>query len=237
MLPKITVPTFEATIPSTKQKITYRPFLVKEEKILLMALEGKDNTEIINCVAKILKDCINEDIDPTKLAFFDVEYLFLKLRGKSVGESIDLKIKHLDQTDCKHSQEISIDIDSIEVEFNENFSNVIKFDDSLGVKMKFPSISNIDMVNNQMKQINNVDQIFKMITDNIESVFTNETVYDSFTSKEIDEFVEQLNQKHFQKIMDFFQNMPKLRKKVEYTCDKCGKEESIMLEGLQSFFI
>lgn len=235
MLPKITVPTFEATIPSTKQKITYRPFLVKEEKILLMAMEGKDNREIVKSVSKILKDCINEDIDPTKLAFFDVEYLFLKLRGKSVGEAIDLKIKHLDDSECKHATEVSVDIDSIEVEIKDDHNQVIKFDDNLGIKMKYPTIENIDSVNENLAT-NDVDRLFALITSSVDNVFTSETVYDSFTKKEVEEFIEQLNQNQFGKIIDFFQNLPRIKKEVKYTCPKCKKDESIMLEGLSSFF-
>lgn len=235
MLPKITVPTFEATIPSTKQKITYRPFLVKEEKILLMAMEGKDNKEIVRSVSKILKDCINEDIDPTKLAFFDVEYLFLKLRGKSVGEAIDLKIKHLDDSECKHATEVSVDIDSIEVEINDDHNQVIKFNDNLGIKMKYPTIENIDSVNANLAT-NDVDRLFDLITSSVDNVFTDETVYDSFTKKEVEEFIEQLNQNQFGKIIDFFQNLPRIKKEVKYTCPRCKKDESIMLEGLSSFF-
>ena len=235
MLPKITVPTFEATIPSTKQKITYRPFLVKEEKILLMAMEGKDNKEIVKSVSKILKDCIYEEIDPTKLAFFDVEYLFLKLRGKSVGEAIELKIKHLDDSECKHATEVSVDIDSIEVEFKDDHNQVIKFDDNLGIKMKYPTIENIDSVNENLAT-NDVDRLFALITSSVDNVFTSETVYDSFTKKEVEEFIEQLNQNQFGKIIDFFQNLPRIKKEVKYTCPKCKKEESIMLEGLSSFF-
>lgn len=235
MLPKITVPTFEATIPSTNQKITYRPFLVKEEKILLMAMEGKDNKEIVRSVSKILKDCINEDIDPTKLAFFDVEYLFLKLRGKSVGEAIDLKIKHLDDSECKHATEVSVDIDSIEVEINDDHNQVIKFNDNLGIKMKYPTIENIDSVNANLAT-NDVDRLFDLITSSVDNVFTDETVYDSFTKKEVEEFIEQLNQNQFGKIIDFFQNLPRIKKEVKYTCPRCKKDESIMLEGLSSFF-
>lgn len=235
MLPKITVPTFEATIPSTKQKITYRPFLVKEEKILLMAMEGKDNKEIVNSVAKILKDCINEDVDPTKLAFFDVEYLFLKLRGKSVGESIELKVKHLDDSECKHATEVSVDIDSVEVEFKEGNNQIINFDEKLGIKMRYPTIQNIDSVNANLAT-NDVDKLFKLISTSVDSVFTDETVYDSFTTKEVEEFIEQLNQNQFGKIIDFFQNLPRITKEIKYTCPKCKKDESILLEGLSSFF-
>lgn len=235
-LPIIAAPEFEATIPSTGQRIFFRPFLVKEEKALYIALEGGESREIINSVTNVLKSCIKTEIDVSKLSYFDVEYLFLKLRAKSVGDIVTLRFKHGGESpECKHIQEIPLNLDQVELERDETHTDKIMVTDTVGVKLKYPTLSiaektgNIDMTN-----INNV---FNFITDSIEYVFDNDTVYEGSTSKEIKDWLETLSQKQFEKIMEFFNTMPKLKKTITYTCTACSKEESVTVEGLQGFFV
>ena len=231
-LPSIATPQFSTTIPSTGQEVEYRPFLVKEEKILLMALEGGDQKEIAKATEKIIKSCIIDDIDISKLATFDVEYLFLKLRGKSVGEVIDLKVAHTDEnSECKHRTDIEINIDDIAV-WGEELDNKIMIDDNVGVVLRFPGMKDVDGMD-----LESPESMFGVIGNCIDYVFDDDTVYNEFTKKEIDDWVEALNQKQFLKIAEFFNNIPKLSYKVEWTCPECGKDDSIVLEGLQSFFM
>lgn len=228
-LPSIATPEFQTVIPSTKETIAYRPFLVKEEKILLMAMEGGDEKEITNAVIKILGNCILSDVDVNKLATFDVEFLFLKLRGKSVGEVITLRVGHRD-SECTHQQEVSLNIDDIEVQ-GEISDGKIMLTDDVGVKMKYPKLEQV----NGMK-LDNADDMFKMIVSCVDFIFDAENVYNEFTEQEIMDWLETLNQKQFKSISDFFEGMPKLSTTVEWTCKECGEKDSIIVEGLQSFF-
>ena len=230
-LPSISTPEFQTRIPSSGQEITYRPFLVKEEKILLMALEGGDQREITRSIIKLLRNCIlTEDVDAEKLSTFDVEFLFLKLRGKSVGEVIELKIGHT-ESECTHTTDISVNLDAIEVQ-GEVSDGKIMLTDQVGVKLAYPTIDSTLGVDTD-----SADSMFDMITDCIEYIYDQEEVYSDFTKEELQNWVDQLNQSQFKKITDFFQDMPKLSHKVEWTCEKCGEKDSILLEGLQSFFM
>jgi len=230
-LPKLLAPEFGAKIPSTGQEIRYRPFLVKEEKILLMAMEGNDQKEITKSVVKLLDSCILTDgIDASKLATFDVEYLFLKLRGKSVGEVVNLKIGHPDESECSHKSDIQINLDDIVVE-GEMRKNVIKITDDIGVKVRYPSLSDLSDIDTE-----NQADLMRIIVRCIDQVFDEENVYSDFSEDEMSEWVDGLSQQQFQEITKFFEDMPKLSHEVKWTCKECGKEDSVRLEGLQSFF-
>lgn len=230
-LPSISTPEFQTTIPSTGEKITYRPFLVKEEKILLMALEGNDTNEISDAVQKILKSCIISDVDVDKLSTFDVEYLFLQLRGKSVGEVIELTITHPDG-ECQHRTDVSVKIDDIVLSNLDNETKIM-MNDEVGVKMKYTTMRETLNLGSDLSE---TETLFKLITMSIDFVFDQENVYSDFTPQEIEDWINTLNQTQFKKIVDFFQGMPKLEHEVKWTCEKCGQEDSIKLEGLQSFF-
>lgn len=231
-LPIINTPEFEATIPSSGKQIFFRPFLVKEEKILFMALQGNDPSEITNAVKRILTACIlTDDIDVDKLATFDVEYLFLKLRGKSVGENIELSLRH-SQSECEHTQQVSVDIDSINVQFPEGYTNTIMLNDDVGIKLRHPSIGDASKVTNA----SDFDSIVGLIADCVESVFDPNTVYEDFTKQQLVEFIEALNQKQFEQVRQFFEKTPKLSHKIEWTCPQCEKNEKITIEGLSNFF-
>lgn len=231
-LPLLITPEFTTKIPSTGKEIEYRPFLVKEEKILFMALESGDQKDIIKAVKNILKSCILSDVDIKNLTYFDLEYLFLQLRGKSVGEVLEFKIGHTDNDECDYKTDVSINLEEIDVEGLENIVDKIQINDELGIKIKYPGIDNFG----QIDQKNDLDSIMDLICSCVEYVYDQEEVYQDFTMKEMKEFIEQLSSKQFEKLMNFFNNMPRLRKEVKFKCEKCGKEETVVLEGLQDFF-
>jgi hypothetical protein len=230
-LPSIATPQFSTTVPSTGQEIEYRPFLVKEEKVLMMAMEGGDNKEIATATKNILKDCILSDVDIKKLTIFDIEFLFLKLRAKSVGETIELKVAHPDENStCKEMTDVVIDIDDIKVT-EQKTDNKIMLTDDIGVVLRYPGIDDVDGLGESP------EQMFSMIANCIEYVFDKENVFNEFTEKEMVEWIENLKQTQFSKITDFFSEIPKLSHDIEWTCKECGKKDKVTLEGLQSFFM
>lgn len=231
-LPLLVTPEFTTKIPSTGQEIEYRPFLVKEEKILFMALESGEQKDIIKAVKNTLKSCILSDIKFDKLTYFDLEYLFLQLRGKSVGEFLEFKIGHADDTECKHKTEVSINLEDVQIEGLENIVDKIQLNDELGMKMRYPGIDTFG----QMDTENDLDSIMELICSCVEFVYDQEEVYEDFTKKELKEFIEQLSSKQFEELMNFFNTMPKLKKEITFKCSKCGEEENVTLEGLQDFF-
>lgn len=230
-LPLLVTPEFRTKIPSTGQEIEYRPFLVKEEKVLYMALESGDEKDITNAVKKILKSCIISEVDINQLASFDVEYLFLQLRSKSVNEFMTFMLSHEDEEECDNKTEVSIDIDSIKMECKED-DKIVKIDDKLGFKMKYPTID----AGLKLKEGSDLQKSLGMIYECIEFVFDEDDVYEDFTEKELEEFIEKLSSTQLQKLIGFFENMPKLQKKVSFECKKCGKKEEYTFEGLNDFF-
>ena len=228
-LPSLSTPEFQTVIPSTGETIAYRPFLVKEEKILLMAMEGNDQKEIEIAIKKILSNCILQDIDVNKLAMFDMEYLFLQLRGKSVGEVIDLSVTHID-SECKHRTDIKVNIDDIKVQ-NINQEKKVMLTDDVGVMMKYPTMQEAMGVSGE-----NTEAVFEILSKSVDYVFDAENVYNDFTEAEIVEWINGLNQTQFQKILAFFESMPKLSHEVFWKCKECKEEDTITLEGIQSFF-
>ena len=240
-LPKINTPTYELTIPSNGKKIKYRPFLVREEKILILALESEDTKQITNAVVDILSECIlTKNIDITKLATFDIEYLFLNVRSKSVGETVDVNLTCPD--DGKTSVEMSINIDSIKVQKVKGHKSIIKLDDQYSMKLKYPSMTQFIESNFESGQDggegSDIDKSMGMITSCIEMIYDNEESWDAADSsqKELEEFIEQLNSKQFKLIEKFFETMPKLSHKVKVTNPKTKVESEVVLEGLASFF-
>jgi hypothetical protein len=229
-LPSLSAPEFMTTLPSTGQEIKYRPFLVKEEKILLMALEGEDSIEINNAILKILGNCILSDVDVSKFSTFDVEYLFLRLRGKSVGEKVELKIGHSHDR-CAHRTEIEVDLDQVEL-VGEVKDGKTMLTDTIGVKLRYPSLSDVKAGPKQ----DAADAMYNMITDCIEYIYDAEEVYADFTKKEIQDWIGTLNASQFKKITEFYEVMPKLSHTIKWTCPECGEEDTIVLEGLDSFF-
>jgi len=240
-LPKINTPTYDLTLPSTGKKIKYRPFLVREEKILIMALETEDMAQITNAVVEILDECIlTKGISVTKLATFDIEYLFLNVRSKSVGETIEVNVTCPD--DEKTSVQVEINIDAIKVQKVRGHKDIIKLDDQYSMKLKYPSMTEFVESNfesgNDGGEGNDIDKSLSMITSCIEMIYDNEESWDASDSsqQELEEFIGQLNSKQFKAIEKFFETMPKLSHKVKVTNPKTDVESQVVLEGLASFF-
>ena len=237
-LPKINTPTYELVIPSNGKKIRYRPFLVKEEKILIMALESEDIKQITDAIVEILSECIlTKGVKVLELATFDIEYIFLNVRAKSVGEMIDVNVTCPD--DGKTQVQMEIDIDAIKVQKDKKHSNLVKIDEKLSMKMKYPSIQQFVQNNFDIKDTGpDVDQSLTMITTCIEQIYTEEESWSAAdsTNDELKEFVEQMNTKQFKEIEGFFTTMPKLSHTVKVKNPKTKVESEVVLEGLASFF-
>ena len=236
-LPKINTPTYELILPSNNKKIKYRPFLVREEKILIMALESENNEEITNAIIQILSDCIStKGIDVSKLSTFDIEYLFLNVRAKSVGETVEVNVTCPD--DNKTSVQMEINIDSIKVQKTKGHKNIIKLDNQYSMKLKYPSIVEFIDNNFESDKESDVNKSLSMITSCIDMIYDNEESWDASdsTQQELEEFIEQLNSKQFKSVEKFFETMPKLSHKVKVTNPATGVESEVILEGLASFF-
>ena len=237
MLPNLQTPEFKTTLPSTGEDIFFRPFLVKEEKKLLMALEGNDSEEIQNAILGILNSFIRVNKTSIEnMAFFDIEYLFLQLRSKSVNNIVKFSLKH-GEGDCDHVTPYDLDLDDVQVIKNEDYDNKIMLTDDIGVVLSYPNISKSESLVGLVNTESNVDQIFKSIANNIECIFDKETVYEESTLEEKITFVEQLTKKQFDDIINFYTNMPGLYHKIEYVCEKCGKPEVVEIKGLINFFV
>ena len=236
-LPKINTPTYELVIPSNGKKVRYRPFLVREEKILIMALESEDMTQITNAIVEILTACIlTKGVKIMQLATFDIEYIFLNVRAKSVGEVIEVKVTCPD--DGKTQVQAEINIDDIKVQKTKKHTNLVKLDEKLSMKMMYPSIQQFVESNFEISGNTNVDESLSMITACIEQVYSEDESWTAtdFTADELKEFVEQMNTKQFKSIEGFFTTMPKLSHKVTVKNPKTKKENEVVLEGLASFF-
>jgi len=236
-LPSLSVPEFETTIPSSGRKIRFRPFLVKEEKLLFIALETKDQKETIRAVTKLLSDCILDDVDIPKLASFDFEYLFLQLRSKSVGEITELQITHNDSNECKHNTKVAINLQSVNPpKIGDDSSRNIMITDTIGIRFNYPSIDGLDYIIT-LGEMNDFDKVLKMVETCIECIYEGDTVYDTFEPRELEKFIGDMSQPQFEKVAKFFSELPVLEHKVTWKCEKCGKDDFVDIRGLQNFFM
>ena len=236
-LPKIATPTYELELPSTGETVKYRPFLVKEEKVLVIALESEDNKQITNAIKAVLKSCIlSKGIKVESLPTFDIEYLFLNIRGKSVGEDLDVNIICPD--DNKTQVPVTIALDEIDVQKDDNHTNKIKLDDSIMMEMKYPSLDQFIKNNFDFNDKNAMDQSFDLIATCIDKIYTEEEVWAAAdcTKKEMKDFLEQMNSNQFKEIEKFFETMPKLSHSVSVTNPNTKVKSEVVLEGLASFF-
>ena len=236
-LPKIATPTYELELPSTGQTIQYRPFLVKEEKLLVLALEGEDVKEITTAIKNVIKSCIQtKGIKVDTLPTFDIEYLFLNIRGKSVGEDIEVKL--LCPDDNETYVPVKILIDDILVVKSEEHTNKIKLDSNLMMEMKYPSLAEFIKNNFDFGQDASMDQSFDLIASCIDKIYNEEEVWAAAdcTKKEINSFLDQMNSSQFKEIETFFETMPKLSHTVKLKNPKTKVESEVVLEGLSSFF-
>tara|TARA_Y100000589_G_scaffold81086_1_gene74998 strand:- start:704 stop:1423 length:720 start_codon:yes stop_codon:yes gene_type:complete len=236
-LPTISTPTYELTLPSSDRKIKFRPFLVKEEKILILAMESQDSKQIAQAVKDVLKKCIlTRGIKVEKLSTFDIEFLFLNIRGKSVGEDIEVMVTCPD--DKKTQVPMSINIDSIKVQRDKDHNRDIKLDDTYTLRMRYPSLDEFIKNNFGAVEQMNVDDTFDLISSCIDQVYSEEESWASedCTKKELNDFVESLNSSQFKLVEKFFETMPKLAHTVHVTNPNTQVESDITIEGLQNFF-
>jgi hypothetical protein len=242
MLPKIDVPIYETTLISNNQTIRFRPFLVKEQKIFLMAAETNEPKDTINAIKQVLRNCVLDDIDIENMATFDIEYLFLQLRARSIGEVVNLRFNCNNNVVVKDEEQkcgnlVKIDVNVLEISptRNENHSNKIQITDKVGVVLKYPTFGSID-TNDLDTQ--DMQQILNVIVSCIDYIYDDEQVYYAKDTRkeELIEFIENMKQGDLEKLSAFFTSLPKLKKDVHFHCDKCGYDEDITLEGVQSFF-
>ena len=236
-LPKIATPTYELVLPSTDQTIQFRPFLVKEEKLLVLALESEDNKQITTAIKSVLKNCVlTKGIKVEQLPTFDIEFLFLNIRGKSVGEELEVNIVCPDDETTQVT--VDINLDDIQVQKNEEHNKQIKLDDNLMMEMKYPSLDQFIKNNFDFNEKNQMDQSFQLIASCIDKIYTEEEVWATAdcTKKEVNDFLEQMNSGQFKLIETFFETMPKLSHTIKITNPKTKVENDVVLEGLASFF-
>ena len=236
-LPKIATPTYSMVLPSLEKEINYRPFLVKEEKLLVLALESEDTKQITQAIKAVLKSCVQtKGIKVESLPTFDIEYLFLNIRGKSVGEDIEVMVTCPD--DKKTQVPMSIHIDDIKVQKEEDHKRDIKLDDTYTLRMKYPSLDEFIKNNFGAVESMNVDDTFDLIASCIDQVYSEEESWASedCSKKELNDFIESLNSTQFKMVEKFFETMPKLAHTVKVTNPNTKVESEIKIEGLQNFF-
>ena len=236
-LPKIATPTYELELPSTEQTVKYRPFLVKEEKLLVLALETEDTKQITTAIKTVLKSCVlTKGIKIEQLPTFDIEYLFLNIRGKSVGEELEVKVICPD--DEKTEVPITIDLDQVKVQKSEGHNNQLKLDDTLMMEMRYPSLDQFIKNNFDFKDENQMEQSFDLIGSCIDKIYNEDEVWATAdcTKKEVKEFLESMNSSQFKDIEKFFETMPKLSHTIKVKNPKTKVESEVVLEGLASFF-
>jgi phage FluMu protein Com len=230
-LPTLGIPKYRITIPSTKKETSFRPFLVKEQKVLYMALESQDEKQILGAMCDIIQNCVDDVPNIIKMPMFDIEYLFTKIRAKSVGEIIELKAKC---PQCEKPNEISINLDEVEVQFPEKVSNKIMISDKVGIVIRYPCITDS---RSSMKDMT-VEEVIAFVANSIETVFDENNVYTKkdFTKEEIQKFVESMTNQQFELVGEFYMNLPELKKEIECKCFGCGHDYKASFSGLQDFF-
>lgn len=239
-LPKPDLPYYSVTVPSTGKDVKFRPFLVKEEKILLLALESGDENEILNATVQIIQNCLGDSTVVDKLTSYDVEYLFLKIRQKSIGETTTLRFRHKGGKNkqgktCKHVQEVVVELEDVNV-LGDPKPIDIKLTENMGMKMRYPTFKEAKVFGQREGDL--VDKVIATVAGCIELIWDGDQLYyakDSTLDERI-EFLENLNKDQFQDVEKFFKNIPRLHKSIQYTCEKCGEITKYELEGLNSFF-
>jgi len=236
-LPKISTPTYELEIPSSKKIVKYRPFLVKEEKVLIIAMESEDTKQIASAVKTVISSCIlTKGVKVDELSTFDIEYIFLNVRGKSVGEDVEVLITCPD--DNVTQVPVLINLDDIQIQIAEDHTRDIKLDDTLTLRMKYPSMDEFIKTNFGSNGQIGITETFDLIASCVEQIFSEEESWTASdcTKKELSEFIEQLSSKQFKQIEKFFDTMPKLSHKIKIRNPKTEVESEVVLEGLASFF-
>jgi hypothetical protein len=238
-LPKIDTPTFEVTLPLSKKKITFRPFLVKEQKVLLMSKEADDKETIIRSMKQVLQNCTLSKIDIDSLPIVDIEFYFLNLRARSVGEVVDLQYKCENEVEgnvCGNKLDASFNLLEIQPKHIETYTDTIMVTDKIGIKFKHPDFSLLESIKENESY---VDLVLDVIVNSIDYIFEGDTFYYSKETpkEEMIEFLDSLSQKQFDEIENHFKDLPVLEKNIEVVCSKCGFKHDIQLEGIDNFFV
>ena len=236
-LPKIATPTYELELPSTGETIKYRPFLVKEEKLLVIALESEDTKQITTAIKSVIKSCVlTKGIKVEQLPTFDIEFLFLNIRGKSVGEELEVNVICPD--DGETQVPVTINLDDIQVQKNEEHNKQVKLDDNLMMEMKYPSLEQFIKSNFDFSEGNQMDQSFQLIGTCIDKIYSEEEVWAAAdcTKKEVNDFLDSMNSSQFKGIEKFFETMPKLSHTITVKNPETKVESEVVIEGLASFF-
>ena len=243
MLPKVDVPIYELNLLSSGKKVKFRPFLVKEQKLLLMATQSEDPKDSLNVVKQISKNCIIDDVDVESLPVFDLEYIFLNLRARSVNEVVNLQYKCNNKvTDelgeektCGSIEKFDINLLEIKPDKNLNHDKKIMINDKLGIMMKYPTFESVSNLKSQTEE----EILIELLANCIDYIFDEDKIYYSkdVSKEELIDFIDNLQQKDLEKIQQFFETTPKLKKSLDFNCHKCGYKENIVVEGLQNFFV
>ena len=231
-LPKVVAPTFELTLLSTGKPVKYRPFLVKEQKALMIAQESEDNKLMENTFAQIINDCVFEDVDPYKMPMFDIEYLFLRIRGKSVGEKVKLNV--LCPDDEKTRVDVEVDLEKVDVQMTDDHTNIVNLTKDITMVMRYPCLKDMS----GFDDTGEVSSMFDMIKRCVYEIHDGENIYNKvdISDKELDEFIDSMSTENFEQVSNFFSTMPKLFHEIEVKNPKTKKKNKIPIEGLQSFF-
>ena len=230
-LPKINNVLYDLELPSSGEMVEYRPFLVKEEKILLMALEGKDEKEMVKAIKQIITQCVaTEKFNVNKLAIVELEYLFLNIRGKAVGDVSTISVEHK----CGEVISLDIDLSKVEIVNNKNISDLVNLTDDIMIHLKPPSLDNVIGAANKSQ----IDVVMEIVRECLVEIIQGDDVFSAqdHTREELDEFLNSLNSGQFKKIKTYSESLPKMKQDIEYTCPKCGETKKETLEGLASFF-
>lgn len=235
-LPKMQTPIYNTTIPSSQTNVKFRPFLVKEEKALLIAQQSEDNNVLVDTLKNIIKSCIQEKIDVNSLAMFDLEYLLIQIRAKSIGEEVELIFGCDTCDDPKAKASVLFDLTEMKVVIDPNHSNNLLLFDDVGIVMKYPNIDSIKKFQNL--DLDDIEHVFDLIIESIDYIYSGDEIYHAKEqpAKDLSEFIENLTQEQFQKVKVFFETMPKLRQDVMYTCPVCNVVHRKYIEGIESFF-
>jgi|LauGreDrversion4_2_1035121.scaffolds.fasta_scaffold210141_2 hypothetical protein len=245
MLPKIDVPIYDVFLPLLKKKVRFRPFLVKEEKILLMAMESDEDSAIISAIKQIVENCCLDDLNIDSLPVSDLEFFFLNLRARSINEVVELSYKcnnkiagqSNEPVECGNVVNIEVNVLSIQPEIPEDHTNKIELSEKMGLMMRYPSFRILEQ--NSKVTGSEIDKLMDILLSCIDSVYTEEEIFytKDVSKEELVNFVENLTREQFSKIQNFFDTMPKIKKEVDFSCTKCGHKEKIGIEGLQNFFV
>ena len=232
-LPKFNdVPTYELTVPSNKKKYTFRPFLVKEQKVLLIALESRDDTQILRAITDTIKSCVQETIDVNALTTFDVEYIFIQIRTKSAGETSNIGITC---KSCDHVNSMAVKLDDIVIDVKEE--PTIKLNDKYSLELQYPKYSAL-LEESSIKDETQVEQLYRLIAASLKSLMTEEEriSFKDHSYQEVEEIINELSTDQFAGISEFVNNLPTLSHEVEFTCEQCGTQNTRLLQGIQDFF-